>query len=220
MEDNNIGKTFGIYTINGVHKYRHVDGHLLYECTCNVCQGHIVRKLSDIKTYNKQCTHNAYQWKSQRLYSIFYDMLNRCYNPECKDYKWYGLKGIVVCDEWKQNPENFERWAIQNGYSDDVTIDRISSDKNYSPDNCQWISRSENSRKAGTVNWITVGDYTLTGHQWAEKFSLGTNTINTAIRNYGLDKTIDLITAMLQEHPSTKCRQPCQSWFSVYGIQT
>lgn len=59
---------------------------------------------------------------------------------------WYG-KGIKICDEWLEEPEKFYLWNIQNGYKEGLTIDRIDSNGNYEPSNCQWITRSENSKK-------------------------------------------------------------------------
>jgi hypothetical protein len=109
--------------------------------------------------------------------------------------------------------------AIKNGYNDNLTIDRINANYDYCPDNCQWIPLIENSRKAGRVNWIDVNGEVLTGRQWSEKLGLGVNTINTALRDYGLIKTIELICAMLQEPPSVKHRKSHQTWFSVYNIE-
>ena len=147
-------------------------------------------------------------------------MIERCYKPDDKSYRWYGAKGIKICNEWLQDPTIFEKWALDNGYKDGLTIDRIDADKDYNPENCRWISLEENSRRAGNVNWITVNNIVLTGRQWAAKLSLGTNAINTAIRERGYDKTIELIKAMLKEPPLTKHRKPHQTWFDVYGIET
>lgn len=158
-------------------------------------------------------------WHNKRLQSIFHDMKDRCYNPSNKSYHWYGEKGIGIYTKWLDNPTLFEEWALNNGYVDGLTIDRIDANKNYCPDNCQWIPFEENVRKAGKVNWITIGTSTLTGKQWAEKLNIGTNVINKAIQDYGIEKTKELILAMLQESPSTKYRKPRQTWFSVYGIQ-
>ena len=217
--DKNIGQTFGIYTILSTHSERASDGHLLYECECSVCHKIVIRKLSDVKRHNEICRHNTCNWDNNRIGGIFNSMMDRCYNPLCKDYKWYGGVGVRICDEWKSNPKSFEMWAVENGYGDMMTIDRIESSEGYSPENCQWISREENSRKAGKVNWIVVGEHCLTGHQWSDKLGIGTNVINTAIRNHGEEKTKELIAAMLKESPSTKKRNPNQSWFDVYGIQ-
>ena len=50
-------------------------------------------------------------------------MKQRCYNPNEKSYKWYGAKGIKICDEWINSPKSFEEWSLQNGYNDNLTID-------------------------------------------------------------------------------------------------
>ena len=158
------------------------------------------------------------KWKNQRISRIYIAIKHRCYDSKRKDYRWYGAKGIKMCQQWLDNPSEFEKWALENGYADNLTIDRINADKDYTPDNCQWILLTENTRKAGKVNWITVDGITLTGKQWADRLHLGTNVINTSIREYGIDKTKELIAAMLKDSPVNKKRKPTQSWFSVYGI--
>lgn len=78
-----------------------------------------------------------------RLHHCWKNMKQRCYNPNRERYKNYGARGITVCDEWLLF-ENFKCWAINSGYSDNLTLDRIDPDKNYSPENCRWVSYSEN----------------------------------------------------------------------------
>ena len=80
---------------------------------------------------------------STRLYSIFYDMKTRCYNKKRKTYKNYGGRGIIICDEWLNNFDNFYNWAINNGYKDNLTIDRINVNGNYEPSNCRWVIMKE-----------------------------------------------------------------------------
>lgn len=84
---------------------------------------------------------------NKRLYNIWACMKQRCSNPKHTAAAWYHDKGIRVCDEWLKY-KNFERWALENGYSDDLTIDRVDSDKNYEPSNCRWITISQNRKKA------------------------------------------------------------------------
>lgn len=83
-----------------------------------------------------------------RIYGIWADMNRRCFNQNNKSYKYYGGRGIKVCSEWKDNFVAFRFWAILSGYKDNLTIDRIDNDGNYEPDNCQWITQSENSKKS------------------------------------------------------------------------
>ncbi|ULF48725.1 hypothetical protein [Bacillus phage BillyBob] len=84
-----------------------------------------------------------------RLYTIYRNMKQRCHNPKHTSYETYGAKGIEVCLEWRNSPTVFMEWALANGYNDELTIDRVDSTKGYAPDNCRWITLSENSRRAG-----------------------------------------------------------------------
>jgi len=80
------------------------------------------------------------------LYIAWDNMKQRCYNPNNKRYGNYGGRSIIVCDSWK-NFSCFKVWALNHGWEDGLTIDRIDNDGNYEPNNCQFISLSENSRK-------------------------------------------------------------------------
>lgn len=88
----------------------------------------------------KNAKHNK---ANTRIYSIYYDMKTRCYNKKRKSYKYYGGKGIEICDEWLNNFINFYNWSINNGYKENLTIDRIDVNKNYEPNNCRWVPMKE-----------------------------------------------------------------------------
>ena len=225
-----IGEVHGIYTIVGMFDEKDKYGHWIYKCICNECGFERHSHYGPISGKNKAtiCRHlrangehipYGHKWTNKRIAKIFNHMITRCYNQDSKDYRWYGAKGVRVCEQWLNNPMQFEEWALSNGYREDLTIDRIYSDQDYCPENCRWIPLEDNSRRAGKVNWVNVENTTLTGQQWAKRLGLGINTINKAIRECGLDKTTELIMAMLKESPSTKHRKSHQTWFSVYGIQ-
>jgi hypothetical protein len=74
-------------------------------------------------------------------------MKQRCFNPKHSGFKNYGNKSITICDEWYNSFEKFRDWALVNGYQEGLTIDRINNKGNYEPSNCQWLTRSENSKK-------------------------------------------------------------------------
>ena len=82
------------------------------------------------------------------LYRLFYNIKTRCYNASNHNYPFYQGKGIKVCDEWLDNVKTFYDWAINNGWEKGLSIDRIDSSKDYSPDNCRFITISENSKNA------------------------------------------------------------------------
>jgi len=80
-------------------------------------------------------------------------MVGRCHNPNWNNYftkTYYKDKGIIVCDEWRNDFEKFKKWAMENGYRDDLSIDRINSNGNYEPSNCRWIPLNINRLLAHT----------------------------------------------------------------------
>lgn len=83
-------------------------------------------------------------------------MHTRCYNEHFAAYKYYGGRGITICDEWRENFQAFHDWAMANGYRDDLTIDRIDNDKGYSPDNCRWITMEEQNKNKRAENGYKV----------------------------------------------------------------
>lgn len=153
--------------------------------------------MSDIKRNHSFCRHNPLNIKNSRIKHIYYGIIERCYNPQRKDYKFYGGKDVTVCKEWLNYPEEFESWCFNHGYGDNLSIDRIQSDNGYSPENCRWISPEENSRDKKSTRYIDVGEYHLTGRQWANKLGVGTNFINTYYRKNGKDATIEYIKEKL-----------------------
>lgn len=85
--------------------------------------------------------------KGHPLYVVWTNMKERCYNANYRSYYLYGARGIKICDDWKNNFINFRNWAIKNNWAKDLTIDRINNDKGYCPENCRFITQSENSKK-------------------------------------------------------------------------
>lgn len=103
-----------------------------------------------------------------RLYSIWCDMKRRCYNPKNKRYSRYGGRGISVCEEWKDDFQAFYEWAIDNGYDEHLTIDRINVNGNYEPSNCRWVTWKEQQRNTSRNRYITVNGETKTIAEWSE----------------------------------------------------
>ncbi len=103
---------------------------------------------------NKQIKHSESGGKRKRthLYQTWACMKKRCINPKNKYYHRYGGRGITVCKEWRNDYLSFKNWAMDNGYQDNLTIDRIDNNRGYGPDNCQWITNRENIIKGNILN--------------------------------------------------------------------
>ena len=131
--------------------------------------------------------------KGTKLYQVWKDMKQRCLNSKNRAYKYYGGKGITICPEWANDYITFRDWAIQNGYSEELEIDRINFDDNYEPNNCRFITSMENLRNTShckitniqTANEIRVlyatGDYTQ--KKLALKYGVNYRTIGFIINN-------------------------------------
>ena len=93
-----------------------------------------------------------------KLYSVWNCMKYRCHNKSEKNQyaRWYRDRGIEVCKEWRSDFKEFEKWALLHGYEEGLTIDRIDPDGNYCPENCRWVTRSENSKHARAACSVTV----------------------------------------------------------------
>ena len=138
------------------------DGHPFWKCKCDC--GNVTYKnywhLVDGHTKSCGCLKRKYTIKNKRIFSIWYNMIDRCRNANRKDAKSYYDKGILVCSEWCTY-ENFESWSLENGYADNLTIDRIDSNGNYEPSNCRWITIQEQQKNKCTNVMVTYNGETL-----------------------------------------------------------
>ena len=140
------------------------------------------------KTIQRSITHGL---KNTRLYYIWKGMKERCYNQNRKKYLDYGGRGIKVCDEWKNNPVSFYNWSINNGYSDDLTIDRINVNGNYEPSNCRWVTNIEQANNRRNSHFLTYKNETHTLSEWSRIVGICRGTLFARLKQgWSVEKTL------------------------------
>ena len=109
--------------------------------------------------------------------------------PNCPAYKWYGERGITICDEWKgtQGFIKFYEWSLANGYSDELSIDRIDNNKGYSPNNCRWTTKIIQANNTRANRYLTHNGETHTIADWARIAKMPYSTFAQRINKLGWD---------------------------------
>lgn len=211
-----------IFIIKELMPYKDKDGHALYKGVCKECGFERIARYNDLKASVK-CVHigidgreanRSIDWNNKRIQEIFHGMRQRCYNKNDKNYVRYGAKGIKVCDEWLDNPKLFEEWSLQNGYNDSLTIDRKNSKLGYCPENCRWVTKEFNSKYKSTTSLIEINGEIHSGKDWAKILGFGHNLINTYVRKYGLENTIEFIKRYLK-YPNLNSKTK-QNYYDLY----
>lgn len=155
MDGYSIGDIHGCRKLIDVF-YDEVNKRKMASTECIHCESIKNMRLSDfISNVAVSCKCRAVKHGMNRtkIYSVYANIKYRCYNSNHHEFHNYGGKGIIVCDEWlgENGFANFYEWALNNGYEAGLTIDRLNSDGNYEPNNCQWITRSENTAKSNKI---------------------------------------------------------------------
>ena len=153
--------------------------YYLCKCTCgNTC---IVERFHLKYGHTQSCgclkkgigkINYKHGMEKSRLYHIWQGIKRRCLNKNEDKYAQYGGRGIKICDEWKNNSSNFIKWALNNGYEDNLTIDRIDVDGNYEPSNCRWVTMKEQSINRRNTVKITYNNQTFSLVEWCNFLNL------------------------------------------------
>lgn len=219
------GKKFGRLTV--ISRAENIGCHVAWNCVCECGKHTIVRTYQLMHGLSKSCgclssdvtrerctTHGE---TKTRLYSIWRGIKKRCYNHKNPAYRNYGLKGIEMCDEWRNDYVAFRKWALSNGYKDGLTIDRKNNNLGYFPDNCKWSTYLEQENNKSNNHKVIYNGVELNVSQWCAITGTPKTTLLTHIKKYGDEKAVEtalnnfkkgsLMNGILH-HNSRKAGQP------------
>lgn len=185
---NLIGLKFGkLLVLERVDDYIRPNDHKgrpRYKCLCEC--GKITYVIGTSLTYGvtKSCGCNMGKnllkhgfAHKEKLYNVWENIKARC-----KNNKYYGGRGIKICDEWKNDYTAFRNWAINNGYNENLTIDRIDVNGNYEPNNCRWVDIFVQANNKRNNVYLTYKNETKTVHQWEEIVGIKAATIKRRLQ--------------------------------------
>lgn len=201
LEGQQFGNVFAI-------EYSHSVGRKAYYlCKCLLCGKEFTTRKDGLKsghTTSCGCVREAWMHSGQlnrkhglvndRAYWVWAKVKSRCYNPNCREYKNYGGRGIEMCPEWKDDPEAFVKWAYSTGYDNtaprgECTLERINCDGNYEPSNCTWKNNQEQQNNRRDNQRIEYNGEIHTVAEWSRILNIPYPTLNRGLVHNG--KTIE-----------------------------
>lgn len=172
--------------------------HSVWKCRCECGSYILVVGYSLIKGSTRSCGCLAHEYSlsgnsrrthgdhETRLYRIWKNMKTRCNNPNNPSYKnWYGQHGIKVCDEWSKDYLTFKTWSINNGYSENLTLDRINSNEGYCPENCRWVTSFEQANNRSGVEKFEYNGESHTLGEWSKITGIKRSKLYARIKTLG-----------------------------------
>ena len=187
------GKQFGKLTVVSIAERKRDRGgasRIWWKCKCECGNECVIRASALTKKTGFQQSCGCLRHKGNpkhglyhtRLHKIWSNMKTRCLNPNSPRYKDYGGRGITICEEWQEDFISFYSWAIEHGYREDLTIDRINNDGNYEPSNCRWADSFMQRRNRKDTHLISYNGETLTAKEWSKKIGGNDHLVGYRLR--------------------------------------
>lgn len=188
--DNLIGQRFGRLTV--VSRSDNKGRNTAWLCKCDCGNQTIVthQNLKSGHTLSCGCYNvdllkirsTKHGMSKSRLYGIWCGIKDRCNNPQSDSYSNYGKRGIGICVEWDNDFNSFMEWSLNNGYLDNLTIDRIDNNKGYEPNNCRWTTSKEQGRNKRNNILIFYKGKRQNLSAWCEELNLNYDTVWARLR--------------------------------------
>jgi hypothetical protein len=195
------GNVYGKLKVISLHHVGNT-GAVYWRCKCECGNETIVRGSSLVRGDTQSCgclrkeilSHKTHGKTNTRIHRIWSGIKSRCSNKNLPEYERYGGRGITVCDEWKTDFQSFYEWAMSNGYSDNLTIDRIDNNKGYSPDNCRWVTYKEQANNKSNNVFLSFNGELKTISQWGDELGIKDGTIRARLNHgWSIEKALTII---------------------------
>lgn len=194
------GKRFGRLVVLGLSNVRKANKrYWLCRCDCgklvdaqgnNLVSGN-TRSCGCLRKETSVSCNTTHGLRYTRIHNIWSKMKDRCNNARCVEYELYGARGITYCPEWETFLP-FYNWAMENGYREDLTIDRIDVNGNYCPENCRWITLEEQQKNRRTTRWYTEDGKTMCLTDWIAQKGLTSGCVYSRLkRGWSLERALN-----------------------------
>lgn len=213
----NVGKKYWNMTViaivprtmkNGSHTYA-------WRCRCDCGNERLVApaklkfghtkscgcmKIERIKA-NPSMDRTTHGGRHDRLYNIWRGIKERCHAESCKDYGAYGGRGISVCEEWRNSYSKFKEWALNNGYDNNLSIERKDVNGDYRPENCCWIPLKDQNKNKRTSRWVEYNGERHIVSDWARIYGMDARTLYNRLRiGWSMEKAVNTPEAGRKTH--------------------
>lgn len=175
--------------LTALYRLHNTKGHKTYwlcVCECGNLKEARYDMLQNGHTKSCNCLYKksnaVHGMYNTRIYNTWKNMKSRCYYNKNINYHNYGGRGIIVCDEWKNNFQAFYDWAISNGYNDNLEIDRMDINGNYEPNNCRWITHKEQQQNKQNTIKYTINGETHCLKEWCNICEVNYQTVRDRLR--------------------------------------
>lgn len=187
------GRKYGRLTV--LRENGKCNNGILWLCRCecgnevnvlayNLKNGH-TKSCGCFQSEARSKTHSTHMESKSRLYRIWRHIKSRCLNPNVCHYRYYGGRGISICQEWLNSYEEFAKWALSNGYSEGLSIDRIDVNGNYEPSNCRWTNAKVQANNKTNNRLIEYNGESHSLSEWSNILGISRLTISKRIDDYG-----------------------------------
>lgn len=172
--------------------------HYMSKVRCECGKEYLVPDTELIYGRRKSCKEcnkpmKTHGMTNTKLFNVWQSMKQRCFDVNDQNYKYYGGRGITVCNEWVSDFMDFYNWSTSNGYKENLSIDRIDVNGNYEPSNCRWITMKEQASNKRNNHLITYKSETKPLQYWANKFNINQTTICNRLKSgWDIEKTFNI----------------------------